>query len=94
MRAGSVLPAREAHLLKREYPAAIRQYESLLANRGVDPFSPVVPLASLGIARARARSGDGDGAKRAFDHLFRLWKSADADFPPLLAARAEYAALK
>jgi serine/threonine protein kinase/tetratricopeptide (TPR) repeat protein len=84
----------EAHLLKREYPAAIRQYQSVLEHRGVDPFSPVVPLASLGIARARARSGDREGARRAFDELFTLWKSADADFPPLLAARAEHAALK
>jgi serine/threonine protein kinase/tetratricopeptide (TPR) repeat protein len=84
----------EAHLLRREYPAAIRQYESILEHRGVDPFSPVVPLASLGIARARAGAGDRDGARRAFDQLFRLWTSADADFPPLLTARAEYAALK
>jgi serine/threonine protein kinase/tetratricopeptide (TPR) repeat protein len=84
----------EAHLMKREYSEAVRQYESILQHRGVDPLSPVVPLAHLGIARAQARSGDRDAARRAYDALFAIWASADADFPPLLAARAEYAALK
>jgi tetratricopeptide (TPR) repeat protein len=83
----------EAHLLEREYAEAIKQYTMVLDHRGVDPFSPVVPLAELGLARARARSGDRAGATRAYDHLFTLWASADADFPPLLTARAEYAAL-
>jgi serine/threonine protein kinase/tetratricopeptide (TPR) repeat protein len=84
----------EAHLMKREYSEAIRQYESILRHRGVDPLSPVVPLAHLGIARAQARSGDRDAARRAYEALFAMWKSADPDFPPLVAARAEYAALK
>ena len=84
----------EAHLMKREYSEAIRQYESILQHRGVDPLSPVVPLAHLGIARAQSRSGERDAARRAYDALFAMWKSADADFPPLVAARAEYAALK
>jgi hypothetical protein len=53
-----------------------------------------VPLAHLGIARAQARSGDRDAARRAYEALFAMWKSADPDFPPLVAARAEYAALK
>jgi len=84
----------EAHLMKREYSEAIRQYESILQHRGVDPLSPVVPLAHLGIARAQTRSGDREAARRAYEELFAIWKSADADFPPLVAARAEYAALK
>ena len=84
----------EAHLMKREYSEAIRQYQSILQHRGVDPLSPVVPLAHLGIARASARAGDRDAARRSYDTLLAIWKSADADFPPLIAARAEYAALK
>ena len=84
----------EAHLMKREYSEAIRQYESILQHRGVDPLSPVVPLAHLGVARAQARSGDSHRARQAYEALFAIWKSADADFPPLLAARAEYSALK
>ena len=84
----------EAHLRKREYAAAIRQYESILQHRGVDPLSPVVALAHLGIARAQVHAGDRDAARQAYDRLFAIWKSADADLPPLVAARAEYAALK
>jgi hypothetical protein len=80
--------------MKREYADAIRQYESILQHRGIDPFSPVVPLAHLGIARARARSGDSTASRQAYEALFAIWEPADADFPPLLAARAEYAALK
>ena len=84
----------EAHLRKREYAEAIRQYDAILQHRGVDPLAPVVALAHLGIARARARAGDRDAARRAYEQLFAIWTSADADLPPLVAARAEYAALK
>ena len=63
-------------------------------HRGVDPLSPVVPLARLGTARAQTRSGERDAARRTYEALFAMWKSADQDFPPLAAARAEYAALK
>jgi eukaryotic-like serine/threonine-protein kinase len=84
----------EAHLMKREYSEAIRQYQAILQHRGVDPLSPVVPLAYLGIARASARSGEVETARRSYDSVLAIWKSADPDFPPLLAARAEYAALK
>ena len=82
----------EAHLMKREYSEAIRQYESILQHRGVDPLSPVVPLAHLGIARAQARSGDRDAARRAYEALFDL--EVGGRGLPLVAARAEYAALK
>jgi tetratricopeptide (TPR) repeat protein/predicted Ser/Thr protein kinase len=84
----------EAYLLKREYPDAIRQYRAVLAHRGVNPLSPVVALAHLGIARAHARAGQPDSARRTYDQLFSLWSAADPDFPPLAAARAEYVALK
>ena len=84
----------EAHLLKREYAEAVRQFTSVLEHRGVDPFSPVVPLSHLGIARAHARSGEAAAARRAYEELFSIWAAADATFPPLVAARAEYAGLK
>ena len=79
--------------MKREYSEAIRQYESILQHRGIDPLSPVVPLAHLGIARAQARSGDSGAARRAYDTRSQMWKSADATSASV-AARAEYAALK
>jgi eukaryotic-like serine/threonine-protein kinase len=83
----------EAWLQKRSYANAAQQYELILKHRGVDPMSPVVALARLGLARAKAGAGDVAGARHAYDELFGIWKSADADFAPLLAARAEYADL-
>jgi hypothetical protein len=47
-------------------------------------------MAYLELARARARSGDVAGSRRAYDDLFEIWKGADADFPPLAAARTEH----
>jgi tetratricopeptide (TPR) repeat protein/predicted Ser/Thr protein kinase len=84
----------EAYLQKQSHTEAGRQFERILKLRGVDPMSPTVALAHLGLARARAGAGDADGARRGYDDLFEIWRHADADFPPLLAARAEYAALK
>ena len=72
---------------------AIREYETLLKHRGVDPFAPMVPLATLGLARAHARNGDLAASRRAYDELFTIWKGADADFAPLVAARAEHGRL-
>jgi eukaryotic-like serine/threonine-protein kinase len=71
----------EAYLRQERYPDAIREYERILASRGVDPFAPVVPLAHLGIARAQARAGDIDASRRAYETLFAVWQTADPDLP-------------
>ena len=72
-------------------PTRSVEYQKVLQHRGVDPFAPVVPLAQLGIARSHARRGDIAASRRAYEELFAIWKVADADFHPLVAARAEYA---
>ena len=84
----------EAYRQKQSYTEAVRQFELILKHRGVDPMSPIVALAHLGLARARAGTGDAEGARRGYDDLFKIWQNADADFAPLLAARAEYGTLK
>ena len=84
----------EAYRQKQSYTEAARQFELILKHRGVDPMSPIVALAHLGLARARAGAGDAEGARRGYDDLFKIWQNADADFAPLLAARAEYGTLK
>jgi eukaryotic-like serine/threonine-protein kinase len=38
-------------------------------------------------------TGDTPRAKKAYEDLFTLWKDAEPDLPPMLAARNEYAAL-
>jgi eukaryotic-like serine/threonine-protein kinase len=83
----------EAYLQKGSAADAIREYEKILAHRGVDPLAPIVPLAHLGLARARARAGDVDGSRRAYEDLFAIWSGADSDFVPLAAARTEHARL-
>ena len=60
---------------------------SLLRN------GPWASLPTATIARALALSGDTVKAKSAYNDLFSLWKSADADIPLLKDARAEYARL-
>jgi len=49
------------------------------------------PLARLELARALAASGNRARSRATYEELFALWKGADADYPPLVAARAEYA---
>jgi eukaryotic-like serine/threonine-protein kinase len=83
----------EALLLTGAFDEASREYQRILAHRGVDPFAPFVPLAHLGIARAKARAGDTAGSRAAYETLFELWAGADADLPVLAEARAEYARL-
>jgi tetratricopeptide (TPR) repeat protein/predicted Ser/Thr protein kinase len=83
----------EALMQKGSTADAVNEYQRVLDHRGVDPFAPMIPLAHLGIARAQARLGNVDASRRSYEALFAIWKRADADFTPLVAARAEYARL-
>jgi len=64
---------------------------NFVGSMGVQPIS--YALAQLGLARAYALAGDKANAKKAYEALFVTWKNADADLPPLVAAKKEYAAL-
>jgi serine/threonine protein kinase/tetratricopeptide (TPR) repeat protein len=83
----------EARLRAGNPAEAAREFKVVLDNRGADPFSPIVPLAHLGLARALVRSGDTAGGRAAYDAVLRIWAAADADLPLLIAARQESAAL-
>jgi tetratricopeptide (TPR) repeat protein len=83
----------EALLRKGRYAEAVAEYARVVQHRGVDPFAPVIPLAHLGMARAHALNGDLPASRKAYDELFTIWKAADGDLAPLVAARAEYARL-
>jgi hypothetical protein len=90
---GALLPTflrAEAYARQRAWPAAIGEYERLLQHRGTDPFAPMIPLGQLGLARARVATGDLAGGRAAYDALLAMWRTADDDFPPRLAALAEY----
>jgi eukaryotic-like serine/threonine-protein kinase len=83
----------EALRMQEDGVAAAAEFQRLLDHRGVDPFSPVVALAHLGVARSRMLAGDPAGAREAYEAFFDLWRGADADVPVLQQARVEYARL-
>jgi tetratricopeptide (TPR) repeat protein len=78
-----------ARLLQGDAAGAIREFETVLARRGVDPFSPLHALARLQLARARSLAGDAAGSRADYDRFLELWAAADADLPLLVAASRE-----
>jgi DNA-binding winged helix-turn-helix (wHTH) protein/tetratricopeptide (TPR) repeat protein len=73
--------------------AAARDYRLILENQGVNPVSPLYPLAHLRLARVLARQQKPGPAGDEYKALFEAWKDADADLPLLIQARREYEAL-
>jgi tetratricopeptide (TPR) repeat protein len=69
------------------------EYKNILAHRGLNPLSPLFPLAHLWLGRAEAHAGDVQGSRSEYEKLFAIWQDADKDLPVLLAARREYAEL-
>jgi len=70
--------------------AAEADYRLILNNRGVDPISPVYSLAHWKLAQVLAKRERTEEARAEYEAFFHAWKDADADLPPLLAAKREY----
>ena len=83
----------EAHFLRGDAATARAEYQKVLDHRGSDPFTPVIPLARLGLARAWRLSGDTERSRREYDELLQIWKEADPDLPLLKRAHAERSGL-
>lgn len=83
----------EARLRAGDPAGAAREFQSVLTHRGADPFSPVVAMAHLGLARAHARTGATAESRAAYETLLGIWAGADADLPVLAQVRQELAAL-
>ncbi|MGH9904301.1 MAG: tetratricopeptide repeat protein, partial [Pyrinomonadaceae bacterium] len=79
-----------AYLQQRSGNEAIAEFQTILDHRGVDVFSPLFPLAHLGLARAAALAGDTAKSRTAYQNFFAVWKEADADLPILIQAKKEY----
>jgi len=84
----------QAYAQAGAHAEAARTFRQLVDHRGTDPFSPLVPLAQLGLARALAASGDRAGAAQAYDVLLDWWAGADASLTLAAAARRERDALR
>jgi hypothetical protein len=84
----------DARLRAGDPAGAVREFTSVLDNRGADPFSPVVAMAHLGLARAHALAGNSAESRKSYETLLDIWKGADDDLPVLRTARDELAALR
>jgi serine/threonine protein kinase/tetratricopeptide (TPR) repeat protein len=83
----------EARLQSDDADGAVKDFRAVLDSRGAEPFSPALPLAQLGLARALSRLGDHDGSTRAYQQLLATWQEADRDVPVVRAALGEAASL-
>jgi eukaryotic-like serine/threonine-protein kinase len=82
-----------AYLQLRDAPKAAAEFQKILDNRAVNPFSPIPPVAQLQLARTFVLQGDTSKARTAYQDFFALWKDADPDVPLLLQAKSEYSKL-
>src|SRR6266498_459376 len=83
-----------AYLQERKGSEAAAEFQKILDNRGVDPYSLLHPLAHLGLARAAAMNGDTAKSRKEYQDFFAVWKDADSDLPILVQAKKEYEQLK
>jgi eukaryotic-like serine/threonine-protein kinase len=65
------------------------EFTRILEHRGQGAESVLYPLARLGLARVQAMQGDGLQAGKTYQEFLSVWKQADADLPPVLAAKRE-----
>ncbi len=80
--------------LKAGHPElAIPEYRKILSNQGIDPLSPLYPMAHLGMARAYFHQNKIAESRDEYERFFALWKEADRDLPVLAQAHTEYARL-
>jgi tetratricopeptide (TPR) repeat protein len=77
-----------AYLARHDTTAAVAEFQ-ILDHRGVEPLSPLYPLAHLQQGRAFALAGDLSRASAAYERFFQWWKDADGDVPVLQEARRE-----
>ena len=83
----------EAYRRAGQTENAAVEYRNILAHRGIDPLSPLFPLAHLGLGRAETHAGNVPQSRAEYEKFFALWKDADKDLPVMQTARREYAAL-
>ena len=81
------------HFHAGEGAKAADAFQRILDHRGVEPISPLYPLAYVQQARAYVLNGDQIKARKAYQNFLALWKDADSDIPILREAKAEYARL-
>ena len=69
---------------------AATQFQYIIDHPGERAFSPLGPLAYLGLARSRVATGELGEARVAYEKFLEIWQHADDDLPDLISARKEY----
>jgi tetratricopeptide (TPR) repeat protein len=82
-----------AYLQAGDGANAAAEFQRILDHRGLEPISPLYPLAYVQQARAYVLMGAHVKARKAYQDFLALWKAADPDVPILREAEAEYARL-
>ena len=72
---------------------AAADYRLILDNQGVDPLSPLFPLAHLGLARVLVLEKKTDAARSQYRQFLDAWRDADPGIALLGDARRELARL-
>lgn len=89
-----------AHLALKEGKSAESDFNFPATHRSIfvlcqaQGMNMAYPLSLLGLARVYSLEGDKQKAQAQFRAFFDYWKNANADLPPLVAARKEAAALQ
>jgi serine/threonine-protein kinase len=80
-----------AHAAVGQMPAAIADFQTVLAHRGVALVlgSNVYPMAEIGVARAYAADGDKGDSVIAYRRFLALWGDADQNQPRVREALAK-----
>ena len=84
----------QIYLRQKAGAEAAAEFQKILDHRGVEPASPLYPLAHVGLARAATLMGDTARARKEYQDFLALWKDADSDLPVLQQAKDEYEKLK
>ena len=93
---GGLYPAyvRGQAYLAAGHPAeATREFQKVLAHRGIVLADPIGALTRWWLGKALATSGDRDAARREYQAFLAVWSAADPDLPVLNQALAECASL-
>ena len=82
-----------AYLAAHQPALAEAEFRRVIDHHYLSPLAPFAVLAQLGLAESLEMQGNHAAARQEYQTLFTLWKDADPDLPPLVRARAEYAAI-
>lgn len=80
-----------AYLQAGDGAHAAAEFQRILDHRGLEPISPLYPLAYVQQARAYVLTAEHTKAQNAYRKFLSLWTDADPDVPILREAQAEYA---